>query len=75
MTDQTKPPMDLSDVSGEPFGARYQMNVRDFCGSDQRGWTKSALDVARDATVEEMMNEQHTMLMAICQHLGIKVGS
>ena len=64
--------MDISDVSGASYGER----LIGFSASGMRPneLTQAGIDLAHQMVVEEMMNEQQTMLMAICQHLGIKVG-
>lgn len=67
-------PTDISDVSGWNFGQRYQGFVKNIAGTDPKKWTESSLDLARWAAMEEMMDEQHAMLMALCDKAGIKGG-
>lgn len=66
-------PMELGDISGASYGER----LIGFSAQIMRpnAVTQDGIDLAHRMATEEMMNEQHTMLMAICQHLGIKVGS
>lgn len=68
----TKPPLDLTDISG----AAYVERLIGFYSQTMRpeSITQEGVDLAHRMVVEEMMNEQHTMLMAICDKLGIKVG-
>ncbi len=68
----TKPPIDIADVSGASYGERlihYSATVMKPDAITQEG-----IDLAHRMATEEMMNEHHTMLMAICEKLGIKVG-
>lgn len=68
----TKPPLDLTDISGTPYGERLAGFFRQVMRPESI--THEGVDLAHRMVVEEMMNEQHTMLMAICDKLGIKVG-
>lgn len=72
--DEKAHPVEISDVSGWNFGQRYQNFVKQFGGSDPKKWTNETLDLARWAALEEMANEQHAMLMALCDKAGIKGG-
>lgn len=64
--------MELSDISGASYGER----LIGFSAQIMRpnAITQEGIDMAHRMVVEEMMNEQHTMLFAICEKLGIKVG-
>lgn len=67
-------------ISGEPMGEKPPVHLGDISGASiqerfknfylQNGCRVSA----REDAVDEMMNEQHAMLMAICEKLGIEVG-
>lgn len=67
-----KPPMELSDVCGASYGERLIGFSSQIMKPD--AITSAGIDTAHQMVVEEMMNEQHTMLMAICDKLGIPVG-
>lgn len=64
--------MELSDVCGASYGERLIGFSSSIMKPD--ALTMEGIDLAHRMVVEEMMNEQHTMLMAICEKLGIKVG-
>lgn len=64
--------MELSDVCGASYGERMIGFSAQIMKPSEL--TQSGIDLAHQMTVEEMMNEQHAMLMAICEKLGIPVG-
>ena len=72
--DKWKPhPVPLEDCSAYSFYERHQNFLKNLGGKDINRRAE-VYDLAWMEAAGEMMNEQHSMLMAICDKLGIKGG-
>jgi len=64
----------LCNVSGYSLEQRQALFYMDMAGLKPRHENMETYEFARERAHDEMMNEQQIMLIAICKHLGIKVG-
>ena len=67
--------MDIGDVAfGVQFGERHRRFFKDISGLDspRTQGDMELWEIARGEAQEEMIDEIHTMLGAICEKLGLK---
>lgn len=75
MSEQDDKPerMPLGDVSNYRFGSRFAHYLTQYGGKDAHRRAE-IMDIAYQEAVGEMLDEHHSMLIAICEKLGIEGG-